>query len=809
MNDSDRNAERAVSQAGPTTPDRPGLLRLIGHTPLVPVRTVNPNPRVEIYAKLERNNPGGSVKDRIALWMIEEAERSGELTRDKTILEATSGNTGIGLAMVAAVKGYRITLAMSEGVSVERRKILAAFGADFLLTPAERGTDGAIERAYELGAEQGDRYYLTDQFNNPANILAHYHGTAPEIWEQSGGRITHFVTTMGTTGTLMGCAKRLREFNPDIRITGVEPYLGHRIQGLKNLKEAYIPGIYDAGAVDEKVNIEDEAAYDMTRRLAREEGLLVGMSSGAAMYVACEMARQLDSGVIVAILPDGGERYLSTTLFQVAEEPETVPVKLHFFNTLSHKYEPFEPLAAKAGTRVCGGDEKPSGEVTMYCCGPTVHQRPHLGLLRRMLADDLVRRALELAGYEVKHVVSITDIDDLTIQESERSGEKLEELCARNEADFHRDLQALGIQPAREYVRSSESVQEMMALTRALVEKGFAYEKLNSVYFNIGRLKSYGELSGKDLGKIKLGATVDLERYDKDDPRDFTLFRRCTLAEMRKGLSYKSEWGNVRPSWHVECSAMARAQLGDRFDIHMGSTDLIFPHNENELAQNRALTGEPQARYWLHSELVLVGGKKMTYAEQSRVTLPDLLDRGYTAREVRFFLLQTHYRQPVNLTDEGLTAARASLRRIDACWEALANADSPGKRVGDLPGWLVRMKDDFTAAVFDDINISAALAAVFRLVRQVNHLLGQGGLCREDAEEVKNALRHVDLLLAVLPDEQQPAELPEEVRELVRRRKQAREDRDFALADDIRRQLGDLGYLVQDLAGDTQVKRMS
>ncbi len=806
MNDGHKNAEQTLSQKPATTPDRPGLLGLIGNTPLVPLRVVNPNPKVEVYAKLERNNPGGSVKDRIALWMIEQAERTGELTRDKTILEATSGNTGIGLAMVAALKGYRITLAMSEGVSVERRKILAAFGAEFLLTPAERGTDGAIERAYELGDEQSDRYYLTDQFNNPANILAHYESTAPEIWEQSGGRITHFVTTMGTTGTLMGCAKRLREYNPDIRIIGVEPYLGHRIQGLKNLKEAYIPGIYHAKNIDQKVNIEDEAAYDMARRLAREEGLLVGMSSGAAAYVACELARELEAGVIVTILPDGGERYLSTTLFQVAE-PEAVPVRLHFFNTLTHKHEPFEPLHARAGGPACGGDQEPAGEVTMYCCGPTVHQRPHLGLLRRMLADDLVRRSLLLAGYAVKQVVSITDIDDLTIQESERSGEKLADLCARNQAAFHQDLQALGVGPASAYVRSSESVEEMIALARSLVDKGYAYEKLNSVYFNIGKLKSYGELSGKDLGKIKLGATVDLERYDKDDPRDFTLFRRCTLSEMRKGLSYKTEWGNVRPSWHVECSAMARAQLGDRFDIHTGSVDLVFPHNENEIAQSRALTGEPGARYWLHSELVLVGGKKMTYQEQSRVTLPDLLERGYSARDVRFFLLQTHYRQPINLTDEALGAARASLRRIDAFWEALSAAEPREQRVADLAGWLVRLKDDFTAAIFDDINISAALAAVFRLVRQVNHLLAGGGLCPEDVEEVKTALRQADSVLAVLPGDEQPEALPDEVQGLVERRKQARQQGDFARADELRQKLADLGYEVKDLAGDTQVKR--
>jgi len=774
---------------------RPGILSMIGNTPLVPIRTLCPNPNVEIYAKLERNNPGGSVKDRIALYMIEEAERNGELTKDKIILEATSGNTGIGLAMVAAVKGYRIVLAMSEGVSIERRKILAAFGAEFLLTPADKGTDGAIELVYELASEKGNPYYLVDQYNNTANILAHYHTTSREIWEQTQGRMTHFVATMGTTGTLMGCSKRFREIDPKICIVGVEPYLGHKIQGLKNLKEAYLPGIYRSDFLDEKVNIEDDAAFEMVRRLARDEGLLVGMSSGAAMTIAIEKAKEIDKGVIVAIFPDGGEKYLSTPLFQV-KEPEAVPTKLHFLNTLTRRYEPFEPL--EQGT-----------DVTMYSCGPTVHQRPHLGVLRRMLVDDLVRRTLESAGYRVKHVVSITDIDDLVIQESERLGQPIAELCAQHEAEFHEDLEALNVEPATSYTRSSASVDDMIALTRSLIEKGYAYENLNSVYFNISRLESYGELSGKDLGKIKIGATVDLDRYDKNDPRDFTLFRRSTLAEMRKGLSYKTTWGNVRPSWHVECSAMARAHLGDRFDIHMGSVDLIFPHNENEIAQSRALSGESQARFWLHSELVLVGGKKMTYAEESRVTLPDLVQRGYLPRDIRFFLVQSHYRQPIHLTDERLEASRASLRRLDACVASLACIDSDGPRVADVENWIARMKGEFAKAIFNDINVPAALASLFRLVRQINHLVSNGHLHKDDAQAVLAAIQSTDRVLSILTIPETIDQIPEEIRQLLRQRDEARKTKDFQRADDIRKEIASRGYTVTDLPGGTRISRRS
>ena len=301
----------------PVSPRRKSdnVLQLIGDTPLVPLRGLNPNPKVELWAKLEGCNPGGSVKDRIALAMIEAAEESGQLKPGRTILEATSGNTGIGLAMVSAIKGYKLLLTMSEAVSVERRKILAAYGAEFLLTPGHLGTDGAIERAYDLADAEPERYVLVDQYNNPANPLAHYNGTAPEIWEQTEGRITHFVAALGTTGTVMGCSKRLKELKPDVTVVAVEPQLGHGIQGLKSLKEAYVPGIFDKRLVDQKIEVADEGAFETSRRLAKAEGLLLGMSSGAVVCVALELAKDLEQGVMVLLMPDSGERYLSTDLF--------------------------------------------------------------------------------------------------------------------------------------------------------------------------------------------------------------------------------------------------------------------------------------------------------------------------------------------------------------------------------------------------------------------------------------------------------------------------------------------------------------
>jgi cysteine synthase B len=291
-----------------------GILECIGNTPIATIE-LNPNPSVTLYAKLEGNNPGGSIKDRIALYMIEAAEREGKLTRDKIILEATSGNTGIGLAMVASAKKYRVKLTMPACVSIERRRILEAFGAELILSPSEEATDGAIRLAHKILSEEPGKYFMPNQFDNEANVLAHYETTGKEIIDQTEGRITHFVAGMGTTGTLMGVSRSLKEFNSDIKIIGVEPVLHHRIQGLKNMTESIRPKIFDPGRLDERCFVNDNEAFDTTRMLAVKEGIFAGMSSGAAMHVALRKSSELKEGVIVVILPDRGDRYLSTSLF--------------------------------------------------------------------------------------------------------------------------------------------------------------------------------------------------------------------------------------------------------------------------------------------------------------------------------------------------------------------------------------------------------------------------------------------------------------------------------------------------------------
>jgi len=291
------------------------ILDTIGNTPLVKINRLWTNDNVEIYAKVEGTNPTGSIKDRIALKMVEQAEAEGTLTPGKTIIEPTSGNTGIGLAMIGAVKGYNVEIVMSNAVSVERQKMITAFGAKVILTAAEEGTDGAIRKARALVAENPDKYFMPDQFTNRYNKLAHYSTTAEEMIRDTQGRITHFVSALGTSGTLMGTAKRLKELSPDIQIVEAHPVRGHYIQGLKNMSEAIVPEIYDPSRIDISIMIDSEEAFAMVRRIVKEEGIFCGMSSGAAMLAALKVAETLESGVIVCIFPDRGEKYLSTTLF--------------------------------------------------------------------------------------------------------------------------------------------------------------------------------------------------------------------------------------------------------------------------------------------------------------------------------------------------------------------------------------------------------------------------------------------------------------------------------------------------------------
>jgi cysteinyl-tRNA synthetase len=755
------------------------IIEGIGNTPLVEICRLNPNKKVKIFAKLESANPGGSIKDRTALFMIENAEKRGELNHDKIILEATSGNTGIGLAMIAAAKGYKLCLTMSEAASDERKKILRAMGAELHFTPAAQGTDGAIEVAYKILRENPDKYFGTDQFNNQDNVAAHYYGTAQEIWEQTNGAVTMVVSSLGTTGTAMGISKRLRELNRGIKIIGVEPYLQHKIQGLKNMRESYRPGIFDKARLDEKVNILDEDAFEMSRRLAREEGILAGMSSGAAMFVAAQKARLLEEGMIVVIFPDSGERYLSTELFSFKEDISTFSL----YNILKRRKDLFKPIKAD--------------EVRMHTCGPTVHDAPHLGNYRRLVVSDLICRYLIYKGYKVKHVLDIVDLTDKSIKGSEREGMDLPEYSNKYLKIFLEDTQFLNIHQNNIYVKASENIEEMLKIVEKLVDKNYAYEKLHSVYYDISKLADYGILSNIDLGKTRLGKTIDLDEYEKDHPMDFALLRRANLGELKRGIYYKTKWGNVRPGWHLECAAISNKYLGATYDIHVSGADETFPHCENILAINKAISGRSGANYWINAELILVDGKKMSRSLNNALPLVQLRQNGYSGRDIRFFLLAMHYRKPVNYSEGALQTAKNTVKKIHTfiCRLNAVNNDNEDG-FAEIDQLIYDLKHDFVAALDDDLNIAGALAALFNFIGKVNFPLTQGIINTINARKILSTLENINEVLGVMDFDVQIAQ--GKISELIDKREVARGAHNWKEADSYRAQLVELGVDVLD-----------
>lgn len=770
----------------------PTILDVIGNTPLVRINRLFAGEAVSIYGKLEARNPGGSIKERISLSMIEAGEASGELTRDKIVLEATSGNTGIGLAMVCAAKGYRCVLVMPESASIERRKIMQAYGAEILLTPAKRATDGAIEKSYAMAREFPDRYFLTDQYNNEANWKAHYHGTAPEIWQQSEGTVTHIVATLGTTGTVMGLCAWFREFQPHVEVVAVEPYLGHKIQGLKNMKESYKPGIFDKSIPGRIVHVKDEDAFRTARNLARQEGMLVGMSGGAAMSAAIDLAKTLKNGLIVAILPDGGERYLSTPLFTPPKKADEKKSQLKFFNTLTKKKEVFVPQV--------------DGKVTMYSCGPTAYEPANLLQCRRFVVSDLVTRYLEAKGLLVDSFMNFTDLDDNTIAGAEAAGKPLGEFTSAYIEGFMRDIDALGVKRATGYPKASEHVADMIEIAHELIHKGYAYEKHGSIYFDISKFRNYGRLSGIDLSKIQLGKTVDLDNYEKDNPRDFTLLKRSTLSELKKGIFFETDWGNVRPSWHVECPVMATRHLGETLDIHTASRNLIFPHHENEIAIAEALSGKPLAKYWLHSELVLVDGKMMSAEAGNTVTLGDLLAQGYTAREVRFMLLSVHYRKPINFSGKRLESVRSALRRLDEFTCKLLCLPA-GKPHPEITAFVSAMEEQFFEAMDDDLNVSKAMGAIYNFIARTYPVLQVNNLDLDQKNYVLESLDRLNQVLQIF--RLKGCLLVPEVNALIQKREQARADKDWLAADAVRQELAAKGIIVIDTVNGPVWKKVA
>ena len=465
---------------------------------------------------------------------------------------------------------------------------------------------------------------------------------------------------------------------------------------------------------------------------------------------------------------------------------------IKLYNTLTRRKSVFRPYN--------------EGRVGIYTCGPTLHNFVHVGLIRRLLTVDVLKKVLQHDGYQVRHIVNLTDIDDKTIAESGRRGIRLEELTGQYATEFFDDMTALRMFPADHYPRATEHVDQMVELSRQLIEAGVAYEMQRSVYFDISKFKGYGKLSRVDPSKIKTGATVDLDYYEKDNPRDFTLMRRSDLKELRRRITYKTDWGNVRPGWHIECATMAAEYLGLPFDIHTSGQDLTFPHNENENAICESLSGKPMARYWLHAGMVLSAGKKMSRSSGTALTLRDLLCRGYTGSQVRYCLLQTHYRRTAEFSLEKLDAACKELSRLNALIKNLrqvSRSGGPHKAVDDL---VARADEDFFAALRDDLNVPKARARLFDLLRRLNEKVGTASFSRCDAQLAVDFLYRADRVLGML-DFDVPLPLGDEISLLIEERDKAREAKNFSRADELREELESLGVTIEDTPGGSRVRR--
>ncbi|MCX8177489.1 MAG: cysteine--tRNA ligase [Candidatus Bathyarchaeota archaeon] len=452
------------------------------------------------------------------------------------------------------------------------------------------------------------------------------------------------------------------------------------------------------------------------------------------------------------------------------------------FNTLTRKKEPFVPI------------EK--GKVKMYTCGPTVYDFAHIGNFRTFIFQDLLKRWLKYRGFNVTHVMNITDVDDKTIRNSRKKGVTLKQYTDYYMKAFFEDLKILNIERAEHYPRATDHIPEMVALIKQLMEKGYAYMgEDGSIYFDISKFKDYGKLSKLKIDELKPGVRVKVDEYGKEEVQDFALWK--AWDEEDGDVYWETELGKGRPGWHVECSAMAMKYLGETIDIHSGGVDLIFPHHENEIAQSEAATGKPFARYWLHSEHLLVEGKRMSKSLGNFYTLRDLTAKGYDPMAIRFLLLSTHYRQQLNFTFDGLEAAGNAVSRLRNFVHRLldANGRGCGKVIKQL---MENFKKSFESAMDDDLNISVALAALFDFVRDVNKLLDEQALSRDEALDVYELMMRFNRVLGIMDEGTFKRELPKEAEELIRKREEARKVKDWKTADQIREQLRAMGIIIED-----------
>jgi len=460
---------------------------------------------------------------------------------------------------------------------------------------------------------------------------------------------------------------------------------------------------------------------------------------------------------------------------------------IKFYNTLTKKKEEFMPIEDKI--------------VKMYTCGPTVYDFAHIGNFRAYIFEDLLHRYLEFRGYKVIRVMNITDVDDKTIDGAKKEGISLKEYTDRYLKYFLEDMETLRIKKPDYLPRATEHIKEMVEIIKKLIEKGYAYRKNGSIYYDISKFPDYGKLSGIELKNIKPGARVETDEYTKDDVRDFALWKE---GKEEEGIWWETEVGKGRPGWHIECSAMSMKYLGETFDIHTGGVDNIFPHHENEIAQSEAATGKKFVNYWLHCAHLLVNNEKMSKSKGNFYTLRDLLQKGYNPVAIRYLLLTTHYRDPLNFTEKSLKAAENTIRNYNGFYSSLSFfKEGKGE---DIEKEIEKAKNGFIENLDDDLNISPALASIFNLIKFANKRISEGKFGEKEAEKVKKFLKEVDYVLCIL--EKEDEKIPEEYLQLIKEREKARKEKNYKRADEIREYLKNKGIILEDTPYGTIWKKM-
>ena len=457
-------------------------------------------------------------------------------------------------------------------------------------------------------------------------------------------------------------------------------------------------------------------------------------------------------------------------------------MEMKVFNSLTRREESLAPLA--------------DNTVRFYTCGPTVYNFAHIGNFRAYTFEDILRRVIQFNGMKVKQVMNLTDVDDKTIRGANAAGIALTDYTKTYKDAFFADLQKLNIQPAEVYPAATDHIPEMIALVEKLVEKGVAYKSDDgSVYFAVTKFPGYGKLAHIDFDNQRTGARCAADEYDKENVGDFALWK--AWEESDGPVGWDSPWGRGRPGWHIECSAMSMKYLGETFDLHTGGIDNLFPHHENEIAQAEAATGKEFVKTWMHCAHLKVNGEKMSKSAGNFFTLRDLLEKGWSGREIRYVLVNAHYRQGLNFAFTALEDARKSLERIDRCVDALAAAANAAA-AGETPEWAAKCLDDFAAAVNDDLNTPKAFAALFELVRHANAQL-QGGLPPAQAASVLDDFKRMDSVLGVIFfGKAAKAEVPAEIQALLDQRAEARKAKNWAESDRLRDAIAAAGWLVKD-----------